>query len=134
MPVIIAPPPADIARRTRELIGDAFALIDAGDPELGQEIRVLVRELVLGLGSENELGLQFDGISAFMLWGGVVLNVSGYKSVLDAVQALAHESGTISCSGFAPMARCRTTTITSVSHRRSAAMLVRWTGLCTRPM
>ncbi len=93
LPLIIAPPPADVARKVRQLLGEAFALIDAGNPELGAEIRELIRELVLALGSDNEKGLQFDGISAFMLWGGVILNVSGYKSVLDTVQALAHESG-----------------------------------------
>jgi hypothetical protein len=93
MPLIIEPPPAEVARKVRRLLDEAFTLVDAGHPDLGQEIRVLIRELVLALGSDNEMGLQFDGISAFMLWGGVILNVSGYKSVLDTVQALAHESG-----------------------------------------
>ena len=93
MPLIIQPPPADLAQNARRLLSEAFALIDAGNPELSGEVRVLLREIVLAVGSENIKGLRFDGISAFMLWGGVVLNVGGYKTALDMVQALAHESG-----------------------------------------
>lgn len=86
-------PPGDAALAVRGLITEAFGLIDAGNPSLGEEIRAIVREIVLAYGAEDAKGLKFDGVSSFMLWGGVVLNVTGYKTVIEMVQALAHESG-----------------------------------------
>ena len=92
MPITIAPP-GESAAHLRRLISEAFALIDCGNPSLGGEIRAIVRDIVLAYGSEDVKGLRFDGISSFMLWGGVVLNVTGYKTQIEVVQALAHESG-----------------------------------------
>jgi HEXXH motif-containing protein len=91
-PITISPP-GDAAALLRTLIAQAFALIDAGNPQLGEEIRAIVREIVLAYGSQDAKGLVFDGVSSFMLWGGVVLNVTGYKTAIELVQALAHESG-----------------------------------------
>jgi HEXXH motif-containing protein len=90
--VLISPPGA-ASCRLRALIGQAFAMIDAGNPALGAEIRAIVREIVLAHGAEDTRGLKFDGVSSFLLWGGVVLNVEGYSTALELVQALAHESG-----------------------------------------
>ncbi len=85
--------PGASSARVRTLIAQAFALINSGNPALGAEIRAILREIVLAYGAENTKGLKFDGVSSFMLWGGVVLNVEGYSTVLELVQALAHESG-----------------------------------------
>jgi HEXXH motif-containing protein len=93
MPIAIRPPSAEDAARVRGLIEEAFALLDAGHRALAGEIRELVREIVLATGPEDPKAPQFDGVSSFMLWGGVVLNVTSYKTVLELVQALAHESG-----------------------------------------
>lgn len=93
MPVVIRPPQAADTARVRALIGEAFALLDAGHPALAAEIRHIVREIVLAAGPEDPKAPQFDGVSSFMLWGAVVLNVTSYKTALDLVQALAHESG-----------------------------------------
>ena len=86
-------PPGESTAQLRRLISQAFALIDAGNPALGGEIRALLREIVLAYAPEDAKGLKFDGVSSFMLWGGVVLNVTGYKTDIETVQALAHESG-----------------------------------------
>ncbi len=86
-------PPGPASARLRALIGEAIALIDAGNSALGAEIRAIVREIVLAHGAEDAKGMKFDGVSSFMLWGGVVLNVTGYSTALELVQALAHESG-----------------------------------------
>ena len=91
--VVAISPPGEAARRLRELIAQAFKLIDTGNPALGAEVRAIVREIVLAHGAEDTKGLKFDGVSSFMLWGGVVLNVTGYSTALELVQALAHESG-----------------------------------------
>jgi hypothetical protein len=86
-------PPGEPAAHLRNLITQAFALIDTGNPALAGEIRAILREIVLAHGTEDAKGLKFDGVSSFMLWGGVVLNVTGYKTAIEVVQALAHESG-----------------------------------------
>jgi hypothetical protein len=93
MPFTIAPPTVDVAARCRTLIAQAFALIDAGNPELAAEIRTIVQEIVLAAGPGGLAAVQFDGVSAFLLWGGVVLNASSYATPIEMVQALAHESG-----------------------------------------
>jgi len=91
--VVAISPPGAASGRLRALIAEAVSLIDAGNPALGAEIRAIVREIVLAHGAEDAKGLKFDGVSSFMLWGGVVLNVDGYSTALELVQALAHESG-----------------------------------------
>jgi len=93
MPFRIYPPPPPVAAAAREQIAAAFALMDAGHPELGAEIRALLREIVLAVGSDDRRAVNFDGASAFMLWGGIVLNARSYPTTLEMVQALAHESG-----------------------------------------
>jgi HEXXH motif-containing protein len=91
--VVAISPPGAASGRLRALIAEAVSLIDAGNPALGAEIRAIVREIVLAHGAEDAKGLKFDGVSSFMLWGGVVLNVDGYSTAVELVQALAHESG-----------------------------------------
>jgi hypothetical protein len=86
MPFTPFPPRPEAAQRSRALIAGALSLLDAGNPALGDEIRVLLREIVLASG-------EFEGVSSFMMWGGVILNDSAQKTVLDMVQTLAHESG-----------------------------------------
>jgi HEXXH motif-containing protein len=93
MPFTIAPPPADAASHVRSLIAQAFTLLDRGNSALADEVRIIVREIILAIGSPDPEATQFEGVSSFMLWGAIVLNVDAYKTALDAVQALAHESG-----------------------------------------
>jgi hypothetical protein len=93
MPFTISPPPSGAAAEARVLLAQAFALIEAGNPDLAAEIGVLLREIVLAVGADGPDAVEFDGVSSFLLWGGVVLNPRCYKTALDMVQALAHESG-----------------------------------------
>ncbi|HYM17212.1 MAG TPA: HEXXH motif-containing putative peptide modification protein [Micropepsaceae bacterium] len=86
MPFTLFPPRPQDAARTRALIGDAFAALDASNCALADEIRILLPEIVLASG-------EFEGISAFMMWGGVILNDNAHNTLLDMVQVLAHESG-----------------------------------------
>jgi hypothetical protein len=90
-PYAITPPPEDAARRFRHSIADAFALLDAGNPTLGAEIRALVREIVL-IDAPEAADFRLEGASSFMLWGGMVLNAQSRRSTLDLMQSLAHES------------------------------------------
>ena len=93
LPFSIFPPaPADAAV-VRRLVGQAFALLDAGNPELAAEVRTIIREIVLAASTDDPTTAQFDGVSSFLLWGATVLEVRSYKSAVQMVQTLAHESG-----------------------------------------
>ena len=93
LPFTIHPPSPAGAAAMRALIGEAFALMDAGNPDLAGEVRTLLKQIVLASGSDEPSGVKFDGVSSFLLWGATVLEVRSYKSALEMVQALAHESG-----------------------------------------
>jgi hypothetical protein len=88
----IFPPSREAAVNCRGLIKDAFDLMDAGDPELAAEIRSLIREIVLAAGTLEAKAMTFDGASAFMLWGAIIINANQRKGELAMVQMLAHES------------------------------------------
>lgn len=84
----------------RQRLTDAFQLLDAGFPEMAEEIRALLREIVVAAGPEDPKAITFDGASSYMMWGAVLLNARGQKNALDAAQALAHESGHNLLFGF----------------------------------
>ena len=76
-------------------VSSALTLLDEGAPELAQEIRALVREIVLVTDGRVSAGSDwpsFDGASTFYLWGAVFLNV-GNATRLDLAQQIAHEAG-----------------------------------------
>ena len=86
-------PERALLRNTLSRIDSAFELLDRGYPDMADEVRALLSEIVLAAGSDDPKALTFDGVSAYMLWGAVLLNARGQTSVLDTAQALAHESG-----------------------------------------
>ena len=96
---IFAPSPA-AAASCRAQIKDAFTLMDAGDPQLAAEIRALLREIILAAGNEDPKALTFDGASAFMLWGGIIINANRSDGPLAMAQMLAHESAHNLLFGF----------------------------------
>lgn len=89
----VLPPSSEIAAACRGRIAAAFNLLEAGDPALAAEIRALIGEIVLAVGPDDPAALTFDGASSFMLWGAIMLNANGNRTVLEMAQALAHESG-----------------------------------------
>jgi uncharacterized protein with HEPN domain len=93
LPFTISPPTPDGAAHIRGLIAQAFSLLDAGNQALAAEIRTLLNEIVLALGSDDPFAAQFDGVSSFLLWGATIFDVRSYKTPIEMVQALAHESG-----------------------------------------
>lgn len=94
------PPDPVLMAGYRERLEAAFALLDAGFPQMAEEIRELLREIVVAAGPEDPKALTFDGASCYMMWGAVLLNARGQKNVLDTAQALAHESGHNLLFGF----------------------------------
>jgi len=96
----IFPPSKQAADKCRTQIRDAFALLDAGDPELSGELRALLREIILAGGSKDPKSLTFDGASSFMLWGAIILNADRSDGAIGMVQMLAHESAHNLLFGF----------------------------------
>lgn len=93
-------PDAELMAECRDRLDKAFALLDAGFPEMGAEIRALLRDIVVAAGPTDPKALTFDGASSYMLWGAIMLNARGQNTVLDTAQALAHESGHNLLFGF----------------------------------
>ena len=87
----MAPLPPDGLDRSRRLLEESFALLDAAAPELAGELRGLIAELVWVDGTPEPGGLIFDGATTFYLWGAVVLNAMRQHDRLGLAQALAHE-------------------------------------------
>lgn len=96
----IFPPSKQIAEKCRAQIRDAFALLDAGDPQLAGEIRALLREIILAAGTKDPKALTFDGASSFMLWGAIILNADRGDGPIGMAQMLAHESAHNLLFGF----------------------------------
>jgi hypothetical protein len=92
IPLDLFPPSSESVDYSRQRITEAFALMQAGDPELADEIRMLLRQIVLCGGSEDPAKYTFDGASSLMLWGAILLNANRRGDELDMVQMLAHES------------------------------------------
>jgi HEXXH motif-containing protein len=88
----VFPPSHEASATCRALIRHAFELMERGDPDLAAEIRALLREIVLGAGSLDKSIMTFDGASAFMLWGAIIINSNQRTDELAMVQMLAHES------------------------------------------
>jgi hypothetical protein len=96
----IFPPAPQVAANCRAQIADAFALLDAGDPELAAELRALLREIILAAGSKDPKAMTFDGASSFMLWGAIIINADRGDGAIGMVQMLAHESAHNLLFGF----------------------------------
>jgi HEXXH motif-containing protein len=88
---IVAPAP-ETAATSRALVADALALIRRAHPALAGEIAALIGEIVLARSAETTRGESFDGVSSFMLWGGLVLHAGSHATRLEMVEVLAHES------------------------------------------
>ena len=92
-PELAAEPGPALLKDCRDRIAAAFALLDAGFPQMAEEIRALLVEIIIAAGPDDPKALTFDGASHYMLWGATLLNARGQATVLDTAQALAHESG-----------------------------------------
>jgi hypothetical protein len=78
--------------QTAQLVAQALEILEAGDKNLSQEIRALIRVILLGEGPNKKGELTFDGASAFELWGLIALNVLRASNRVEMAEILAHES------------------------------------------
>jgi hypothetical protein len=83
---------ADAAKR----VHDALAVLDAGVPELAEELRALVHEIVV----VSKPGDWPFGASSFQLWGALFLKLTPEASRVEIAEALAHESAHALLFGF----------------------------------
>lgn len=79
-------------QKAETLIHEAFNILSESNPRLHDEIRMLLKRVMLGAGSTDKNAFTFDGASAFGLWGAILLNAIEPKDVVDMIQTLAHES------------------------------------------
>jgi len=93
-------PGAELMQAYRKQLSEGMSLLEVGFPEMAAEVRGLLREIVVAAGPEDPKAITFDGASSYMMWGAILLNARGQKSVLDSAQALAHESGHNLLFGF----------------------------------
>lgn len=91
-PFNIFPATQDDFDRAEQLINEALDLLKTESPALFEEIKALLKRVMIGSGP-TEKGLHtFDGASAPGLWGAIILNATEPKDVVDMAQTLAHES------------------------------------------
>ena len=69
-----------------------LALLDEAVPELAGEVRALVREILLVRSAPGSPS-DFHGASAYLFWGGLLINGPYHRTRPGLAQALAHESG-----------------------------------------
>jgi HEXXH motif-containing protein len=77
--------PVELARASGQ-VHDALALLGAAAPELADEIRTLVKEIVLVETDDEDFGA-----STFQLWGALFLKVKPRSDRVEIAEALAHE-------------------------------------------
>lgn len=99
-PFAIQPITTEDFHRASGLIHQAFDLLREFDPPLHDEIKALLKTIMIGAGSKDKSARTFDGASAFELWGSILLNAIEAKDIVDMVQTLAHESCHVMLFGY----------------------------------
>jgi len=89
-PIEFLPPSAQQLAGFRARFGETLALLEIAAPMLLAELRAIVSEVILVVG-RPEAKVQFDGGSAYRLWGALFTNAERCKTRIDVVETLAHE-------------------------------------------
>lgn len=92
--------PAALVSDFRRRFDTGYGLLSQAVPELAAEFDALVSQIVLVIGDSSS-DYQFDGGSAYMLWGALFLNASSHQHPVAVAEVLAHESAHILLFGFA---------------------------------
>lgn len=91
-PIEFIAPPAELASAFRSQFADAVKLLDMAAPALLGELRAIISEIILVV-APPDAKIQFDGGSAYRLWGALFTNADRCKTRIDVVEILAHEGG-----------------------------------------
>jgi hypothetical protein len=96
-----APPSSTDFRACASDVGSGLALLRRADVELHNEVRSLLRVIVLGAPVSAEPKDGFNGASTFFLWGAALLNASIKRDAIAMVDLLVHESSHVLLFGLA---------------------------------
>ena len=92
VPIEFVPPSAELVATFRSRFADAIKLLAVAAPALLAELRAIISEIILVVAPPGAK-IQFDGGSAYRLWGALFSNADRCKTRVDVVEALAHEGG-----------------------------------------
>jgi len=87
----MAPISAEQAEAFFTLLDEGFALAKEGLPDLHDEVRAIVHEILLARAPSGDK-MEFDGASHYQFWGLLMLNPKHHKTPLAVVEVLAHEA------------------------------------------
>lgn len=88
---VFLPPSAEEVTAFRRHIASVMDLLQRAAPEFVAELKTLIAELILVVGSKDAR-VHFDGGSSYQLWGALFLNAVRHTTRIDVIEALAHES------------------------------------------
>jgi len=80
-----------LANQFSRRIVSGFKLMQLAVPELAEEFKALVNDIVMVVGDAKS-DYQFDGGSSYFLWGTLFLNATSHQTDIAMVEVLAHES------------------------------------------
>jgi hypothetical protein len=84
-------PPDELAQQFHQRIQSAYELMRKAIPELADEFKTVVSDIVMVVGDDQAQD-QFDGGSSYFLWGALFLNASTKQNDVVVLEALVHES------------------------------------------
>ena len=87
----MGPPSHTLAHQFSHRIVSGFQLMQLAVPDLAEEFKVLVNDIVMVVGDAKS-DYQFDGGSSYFLWGTLFLNATSHQTDIAMVEVLAHES------------------------------------------
>lgn len=90
--IVVSTPNAGEQQQAVGMIDSAFALLQLAAPDLHDEIKALLRRIILGLGTDVPGERTFDGASSPKCWGAILLNARMLKNRVVAAEILTHES------------------------------------------
>jgi HEXXH motif-containing protein len=80
-----------LANQFSHRIVSGFKLMQLAVPELAEEFKALINDIVMVVG-DAKADYQFDGGSSYFLWGTLFLNATSHQTDIAMVEVLAHES------------------------------------------
>ena len=86
--------------RCSEEIEAALAMLQRGDASWYEEVRKLVRMVVLGAPRSVDSADLFNGASTFFLWGASLLNANLRRSSISILDLIVHESSHVLLFGL----------------------------------
>jgi HEXXH motif-containing protein len=85
-------PSAEDCSLSKQDVEESLAVLKRGEPAWHDEVRSLVRMIVLGAPKTSDAADLFNGASTFFLWGASLLNGNLRRSNISMVDLLVHES------------------------------------------